>query len=162
MRCPARIRTRHSVVPSLEKGWARPRKACRPSHTAPRWSVGLTGNPVVDDQFTDRHNAREVWRRPFDESCTVVLRTCWPTPASRLDLGAGVGSVGQPALSRSENSSQSPQVRADLPGRCLCMHLADLDDPPTSSTAVEVFRTDREQRNEKSKNLRVYPPLNGQ
>jgi hypothetical protein len=42
----------------------------------------------------------------------------------------------------------SSQVRADLPGRCLRLLLAYLDDPPTSGTAVEVFRTDREQRNE--------------
>jgi hypothetical protein len=27
------------------------------------------------------------------------------------------------------------------------LYLADLDDPATSSTAVEVLRTDREQRN---------------
>ena len=50
--------------------------------------------------------------------------------------------------------AESPQVRANLPGRCLGLLLADLNDSPTSGTAVEVFRTDREQRNEESENLR--------
>jgi hypothetical protein len=32
--------------------------------------------------------------------------------------------------------AESPQVRAHLPGRCLRLHLADLDDPPTSGTVT--------------------------
>jgi hypothetical protein len=72
---PAWIR-RHPIpfVPSLGRGCERaPRRASRRPIQRLVWSVsGLTANPVVDDQLTDRHIAGEVWRRSFDE----ILNRC--------------------------------------------------------------------------------------
>ena len=50
-------------------------------------------------------------------------------------MGAGAEPLVSRPRAETKTLAESPQVRADLPGRCLCLHLADLHDSPTSGTA---------------------------
>jgi hypothetical protein len=70
-----------------------------------------------------------------------------------IDPGARGPLVSRPCA-EVKALNESPQVRADLPSRCLCLLLADLDDSPTSGTAVEVFRADQNSGIKKGENLR--------
>jgi hypothetical protein len=51
--------------------------------------------------------------------------------------------------------AESPQLRADLPGCCLCLLPADLDDPATSGTVSRYFVPTENSGMKNSENLRL-------
>jgi hypothetical protein len=70
------------------------------------------------------------------------------------DAGARAGPLVSRPCAEVKALAESPQVRADLSSRCLCLLLADLDDSPTSGTTVEVFVPTENSGMKKSENLR--------
>jgi hypothetical protein len=88
---------------------ARPATAVRTGNRTPRWILNRCASDVLADACIE------------------------------IDLGTRAGPLVSRPCAEVKALAESPQVRADLPGRCLCLLLADLDDSPPSGTAVEIF-----------------------